>query len=730
MSARTLAVARRYLERGFAVVPIPAGEKAPRIPGWQELRLKPEDLPKHFSNGANIGLLLGKASNGLADIDLDAEKVLKIAPRFLPPTLTSGRDSRPHSHWWYCSPGAASRDWKAPDGAKLVELRSTGRQTVVPPSVHPSGERYVWHGGELQEIGAEELHRRCRELATAALIARHVPPHRDAGGGGRHEFALALAGFLLRPGRLDAELVEKLLLAAWDAAGFPDERARREAHGDIQRIVSDTARKIAAGDPATGGPALEEMAPGLVHTLRSWWVWTRSDARERGTGKTACVTPLDAVEPEEVSWLWPGRIPLGKITLIDGDPGTGKSAMTTDLAARVTRGRMWPDGAQCPAGGVVLLSAEDGLADTIRPRLDAAGADTSKILALTAVRDERGHERQLAIPEDLDLIEDAVRSVGALLVVIDPLMAYLAGDVNSHRDQDVRRALAPLAHLAERTGAAVVVVRHLNKAQGGNPIYRGGGSIGIVGAARAGMLVAKDPEDERRRVLAPVKSNLAPPAPSLLFSLTQAHKSGAVRVEWHGESNHDAASLLSAPQDPEERSALDEAKELLGELLADGEVEASAVMAEARRAQISERTLKRAKRELGILSERRGDCNKRGGGTWFWKLPAIKSAKPKPWHSKSETDRTDAENSAYSSQKSDLGLRVPTIKGAKPPGTLNQVATNRYETSGEDEDLPCRVHGERQCEDCWRRVWRLVHEGMSEDWAIAEVMQTKEELFS
>ena len=163
---------------------------------------------------------------------------------------------------------------------------------------------------------------------------------------------------------------------------------------------------------------------------------------------------LSGIEPEEVSWLWPSWLALGKLALVDGDPGLGKSAMTLDLAARVSAGKAFPDGAECEPAGVVLLSAEDGLADTIRPRLDAAGADTSRILALATVPDENGHDRLLSIPEDLPLIEKGIRRVGARLVVVDPLMAFLSGDTNSHRDQDVRRALAPLAGLAERTGAA------------------------------------------------------------------------------------------------------------------------------------------------------------------------------------------------------------------------------------------------------------------------------------
>ena len=198
-------------------------------------------------------------------MDLDANEAVKIAGRFLPPTLTSGRTSRPHSHWWYVAEGAESRDWKAPDGEKLIELRSGGRQTVVAPSTHPDGDAYVWHPGlEMAEIPADELAACCRELATAVLTARHVPPV-----GGRHDFALALSGFLLRPGRLDGGLVLKLLVAGWHAAGADS----REAVRDLEGIVRDTAARIAAGEPVVGGPKLEESAPGVVKLLCRWWGW-------------------------------------------------------------------------------------------------------------------------------------------------------------------------------------------------------------------------------------------------------------------------------------------------------------------------------------------------------------------------------------------------------------------------------------------------------------------------
>jgi hypothetical protein len=334
-------------------------------------------------------------------------------------------------------------------------------------------------------------------------------------------------------------------------------------------------------------------------------------------------TLLSEVEPERIEWLWSGRIPLGKLTVVDGDPGLGKSAMTLDIAARVSAGLNLPDGEWCEPAGVVLRSAEDGLADTIRPRLDAAGADTKRILALTAKTDPKGTEQIISIPEDLPLIEREIERVGARLVVVDPLMAFLSGDTNSHRDQDVRRALAPLAMLAERTGAAILIVRHLNKASGGNTLYRGGGSIGLIGAARSGLVVAEDPEDPERRILAQNKQNLCKPSSSLVFTVETA-PNGAARVAWHGQSELNASQILRAPVDEEEKSALSEAKEFLLDELGDGPMAAKQVKKNAREADIAERTLKRAKADLRVRSDKEAD------GSWTWSLPfkEVKGGQP------------------------------------------------------------------------------------------------------
>jgi len=269
-----LRAAGRYVRAGFAVVPVPHRSKGPVLEGWEALRLTPDELPEHFNGRPqNVGLILGQPSGDLVDVDQDAAEAARITGRFLEPTLTSGRESRQHSHWWFISPGARTTKFKDVDGTVLVELRSTGCQTLVQPSTHPSGERIVWHdaGVKPAHVGAAVLFGQVRELATATLIARHLPPV-----GGRHDYALALSGFLLRPGRLDEETVLKLVRAAWHAGDADSKEALR----DLEGIVRDTAENLAAGEPVVGGPTLEEYAPGMVRLLCKWWGWNRHEAPE------------------------------------------------------------------------------------------------------------------------------------------------------------------------------------------------------------------------------------------------------------------------------------------------------------------------------------------------------------------------------------------------------------------------------------------------------------------
>jgi hypothetical protein len=334
---------------------------------------------------------------------------------------------------------------------------------------------------------------------------------------------------------------------------------------------------------------------------------------EPGPASVAGILLSDVVA-EKVEWLWQDRIPLGKLTILDGDPGLGKSVLTMDLAGRVSAGLGMPDGSDCKPGGVVILNAEDGLADTIKPRLAAAAGDANRVLALNEIPGPDG-PRAITLPSDLAYVEAAIKRMDAKLVTVDPVMAFLGQEVNVYRDQDCRRALHPLKDLAERTGAAVLVVRHLNKNVAGNPLYRGGGSIGIIGAARSALLLAKDPDNADLRILASTKCNLAKLPTSLSFQLSNGEQ--GLCVGWVGPSSHTAESLLAAPQSDEERGATDEAVEFLAALLANGPVTAEYAKKEARKAGIAERTLSRAKSILKVESRRVGGFADQGKWTWF-----------------------------------------------------------------------------------------------------------------
>jgi putative DNA primase/helicase len=336
--------------------------------------------------------------------------------------------------------------------------------------------------------------------------------------------------------------------------------------------------------------------------------------------RSAVTRRFSDIQRTELQWLWLGRIPLGKLTVVDGDPGLGKSLLAVDVGARISTARAMPDGTtsdQSEPAGVVFLSAEDDPSDTIRPRLEAAGADLSRISILEAVR--QGEAERLPTLSDLDQIRQAIEEVNAKLVIIDPLMAYLPSKVDSHKDQDIRSILSRLAKLAAELGVAVLVVRHLNKLGSGKAIYRGGGSIGIIGAARSALLVAKDPDDEERRILAPTKSNLAKLAPALAYCV-EATENGVPWVKWLGGSQHTADSLVVQPTGGEEQSALDEAKEFLRQVLAQEAREAKDVHREARNAGISEATLRRAKTALRVIVRKQGNFLAKEQ-KWVWSLP-------------------------------------------------------------------------------------------------------------
>jgi putative DNA primase/helicase len=335
---------------------------------------------------------------------------------------------------------------------------------------------------------------------------------------------------------------------------------------------------------------------------------------------------LADVEPVAIDWLWPKKLPLGRITLLAGRPGGGKSIATCDMTARVTTGSPWPDGSDCPIGSVILITAEDDPGDTIRPRLDAHYADVRRVHLLTMVRrfDENGKPHEIMFTlENVAALETALKAhPDCKLVVIDPIGSFLGGSTDAHRDNEVRSVLAPVAKLAATHGFALLIVCHTRKATSNAADDLVMGSRAFTGIARVVLHLSRDPQNKARRLLLPGKNNLAPEGDGLAFTIA----GDPPAVQWERDpvamSADEALAVENAGGNVDESrpgpepAARNAAMEWLADLLAAGEVEASKVQAEAKAAGMNYRTVQRAADALGV----RRDKNKYHGG-WQWRFP-------------------------------------------------------------------------------------------------------------
>ncbi len=335
------------------------------------------------------------------------------------------------------------------------------------------------------------------------------------------------------------------------------------------------------------------------------------------------LTCMASVQPQSINWLWPQRIARGKITLLCGDPGLGKSFITVDLTARVSTGASWPDdqhGLGEIAGDVILMNAEDDMADTIRPRLDAAGADVSRVHCLEGVRwkNNEGEIRVKSITlADVANIETALqRAKNPMLVCIDPISAYL-GEKDSHKNAEIRGLLAPLAALASKYRVAVVVVTHLSKSGAGRAMYRAMGSLAFIAAARAAWLVAKDQENPARRFFLPFKNNIGNDQTGLAYAIVDG------RIVWEPDpinTTADEAISCDGGEETGRRAPVrDSAAEWLKNILAGGPMTCADVTEAAKHSMISAATLRMAREQLGIVPYRgRGSIKE----PWYWVLPS------------------------------------------------------------------------------------------------------------
>jgi putative DNA primase/helicase len=333
------------------------------------------------------------------------------------------------------------------------------------------------------------------------------------------------------------------------------------------------------------------------------------------------------VQLEKLIWVWPGRIPQGKLVLVGGPPGLGKSQLTAFMAATISNGGDWPcNEGSTAVGNVIFMSAEDGIEDTIVPRLMAAGANLDRVhIVASATKSDGTGRKTFSLKTDVDLLEAKAKEIGDVrLIIVDPISAYMGG-ADGNGNVETREVLEPLAEMANRLHIAVVAVTHLNKGGGSgnqNALNRFAGSIAFVAAARAAFAVIEDPEQEGRRLLLQVKNNLGPPCKGLAFRMEQRLISDGIissNITFDGE--HVSQSVDDALTASEKRggeggqtTGKEDVAEFLNELLAAGPVDVLEVERQARLAGLlgdnkrirESKSFRAARKHLGVLSRHDG----------------------------------------------------------------------------------------------------------------------------
>lgn len=618
-SADVVAAAIEQVEQGFAAFALRANAKVPITEhGFKNATTNPDWVATQLKAppAGNYGIVWPtEASEPVVVFDLDdgggadtpwqdrlRDLIAVHGP--LPPTKTTTTPSGGR-HVFYRWPATVP----IPPGDELFgfTVRWPGRGYLVGPGSSIDGRQYV--------AGAE---RQIAELPATwvyAAIAEHPPAGSGSRNGSTAGVITITGGFQLperipsgrryatvrdyvasryNAGLSEPELWE--LVRTQVAPRFSEPKTEDELLGDFRRVMAKIQERL--GPPRSAGAVQRpEDAVAAVSPI--------------------VVTNLAEIPVEAVVWLWHRYLPVGSVTLFDGNPGEGKSTVVADLVARLTTGGEWPDGTPIDAAGSVLyITKEDDPRTQIRPRIEAAGGDPRQVDVVIA---------DLLFPRDLGRFRELLEARRPRLVLLDPLMSYLEGKVKVISDNEVRSALmTPLAELARDAGCAILVIRHFNKGSGQGALLRGAGSLGgLAGAARMVLALATDTDsdDEKARVFGVVKSNYEARPPSLKAIIESAPVAGfqmtVSRATWHGPSETSIGDLMERTR--EEHQMVREAEELLARLLVKP-TPSSEVWAAAKAAGHSRTAVLNAKNALGVRIDRSGFP---GRTTWYLGPPIV-----------------------------------------------------------------------------------------------------------
>jgi hypothetical protein len=576
--------------------------------GFKDSTTDPDQIKKWWTKtpDANIGIRTGKQSRLLV-IDSDEKngksgyRSITEASLATPDTWTVQTPSG-GLHYYYQYP--AGEDIGCADsGLDGVDIRGEGGYVVAPPSVI-DGKSYT----VASQAGIALL---SSQWVGQLTKRRHPPVQGDSGpilDGTRNKSLTSFAGRMRFYGLSPSEIQAALLV-------MDSERCEPPVGPEKVATIARWAGKHPIGDYSSLVDLSNFTPPPLKVDDNP-----NPPSTPHNCTRLEMVSAADVV-PERVRWVWPGVFPQGKISIITGMAGTNKTTLGIDVTARISSGLRWPSGSiSASTGTVIFASGEDDAADTLVPRLMAAGANLGNVNLLTGVNDTtKGKEarRTFRLDSDIGLLERAIVTSKATAVLIDPLSAFVGG-TETHADASVRALLEPLRHLAETYKVAVIGIMHPPKAQYAELVSMISGSAAFGNAARAVWLIARDPDDEDRRLMLPAKLNLASDRFGFAYrkELVDVENIGQqVRIEWD-EERIDKMVTLERMRQVVKPSKVAEARKFIVEYMRDKDIcPAAEITAEASACGINLATLHKARKELGYETERRGGRD--GGNVWF-----------------------------------------------------------------------------------------------------------------